>query len=452
MIRFLHCADIHLGYLQYNDKTRFNDFGRAFHAIVDKAAGNPTTFDPQIQGKVDFVILAGDLFQRRSIDALTLNQAMRALERLRQAGIPCIAVEGNHERAYYEESIGWMKFLALQDLLILLDAPFAAGKALLQPWDSRRRQGSFVDLPGGVRIHGLRYYGSSTAQAVQSYAEELAELPKAGVNYTIFVAHAGVEGQLEEKAGGLSHRQWAPLRPHVDYLALGHFHKPFQLDGWIYNPGSPENCSITETDWPARGYLVVEADPAQPRAGETPRHQVRQGINPRRACRLYSFKTDHVDTPEELMARLRPFLERKAIELRDAVAHGPYPEQLPPVVELVLSGVLPFDRGALQLAAVEALVEEVFTPLVVLVKNLTQPTAFAVAADENASRAFLERQVLEGLFARDARFADQRAQWAALAIDLKNLALAEAPATALVEELAAALAQMEEGRHADSEA
>ncbi len=449
MVRFLHCADIHLGYQQYNDKVRFNDFGRALHAIVDKAVGNETTFDSHIQGKVDFVILAGDLFQKRSIDALTLNQAIRALERLRSAGIPCIAVEGNHERAYYDDTIGWMKFLALQDLLILLDAPFAENRAQLQAWDSRRRQGSFIDLPGGVRVHGLRYYGSSTAPAVQAYAEALAELPKEGVNYTVFVAHAGVEGQLEEKAGGLSNRQWSPLRPHVDYLALGHFHKPFQLENWIYNPGSPENCSIAETDWPARGYLVVEVEPEQPAEGEQPRHAVVQGVNPRRACRLYSFKTDHVTTPEEFMVRLRAFLERRAVELRDAVAHGSYPEILPPVVELYLSGVLPFERSALSMAAVEALVAEIFAPQVALVKNLTQPAAFAVATDDTLSRAALERQVLAGLFARDSRFAAASEQWASLAINLKNLALADASATALVDELAAHLAQIEEQRHAD---
>ena len=83
----------------------------AFLAVVDAA----------IKEKVDFVILAGDLFEKRSIDALTLNQAMRGLERLRDANIPCIAVEGNHEHAYYGETLGWMRFLAVRDLMVLLD-------------------------------------------------------------------------------------------------------------------------------------------------------------------------------------------------------------------------------------------------------------------------------------------------------------------------------------------
>ena len=108
MTRFLHCADIHLGYTQYGKTERFNDFGRALFAVIDKATGRTVPFDPHIEGKVDFVILAGDLFHKRAIDALTLNQAVRALQRLRDAGIPCIAVEGNHERAYYDQTIGWM--------------------------------------------------------------------------------------------------------------------------------------------------------------------------------------------------------------------------------------------------------------------------------------------------------------------------------------------------------
>jgi DNA repair exonuclease SbcCD nuclease subunit len=272
-MRFLHCADIHLGYQQYNLKERFNDFGRAFYAVLDRA----------IEQRVDFVILAGDLFHKRSIDALSLNQAMHGLARLREAGIPCIAVEGNHERSYYEEAIGWMKFLALQELLILLDAEFTDHKVLLRAWDPRKRQGSYIDLPGGVRVHGMRYYGSGTVIAVQAYAEALAQLDAAPAAYNIFVAHAGVEGQLDEKAGGLSLRQWAPLRPHVDYVALGHFHKPFRIDNWIHNPGSPENCSISENEWPERGYLLVDLDPGatEPAARQ---HAV-QGRNCRRCFR-----------------------------------------------------------------------------------------------------------------------------------------------------------------------
>jgi DNA repair protein SbcD/Mre11 len=449
-IKFLHCADIHLGYLQYNAKDRFNDFSRALSAIVDKATGKETDFDQAIQGPVDFVILAGDLFQKRAIDALTLNQAMRALQRLRAAHIPCIAVEGNHERSYYEETIGWMKFLALQDLLILLDAEFVEGRPILQAWEMGRRQGSYIDLPGGVRVHGLRYYGSGTVAAVQAYAEALAALPKVEANYTIFVAHAGVEGQMDDKAGGLSPRQWAPLRPHVDYLALGHFHKPFRIDEWIYNPGSPENCSIAEAEWKQRGYLMVNVDMAAPR-DEPARHLVAQGNNPRRACRLYLFKTDRASSPDDLMRQLRAFLQRKATELADELATNGGQEFAPAVIELYLSGVLPFERASLDMTAVEMIVKECFTPapLVTMVKNLTQPAKFEVDVDNNLSRAQLEHSVLAGLFGRDIRYAARSEEWAALAVNLKQLALAEASPAAILDDLAAQVGQIEKGDHAD---
>jgi predicted phosphodiesterase len=440
--RFLHCADIHLGYQQYNDKERFNDFGRALFAIVDKALGKPTAFDPKIQGKVDFVILAGDLFQKRAIDALTLNQAIRALERLRNAGIPCIAVEGNHERAYHEDTIGWMKFLALQDLLILLDAEFVDGVPQLQPWDPKRRQGSYIDIVPGVRVHGLRYFGSGTALAVQAYGAALAELPVAGIDYNLFIAHGGVEGQLADKAGGLSTRQWSALRPTVDYLALGHFHLPFQIEEWIFNPGSPENCSIAEAEWRQRGYLMVDVDTDLPA-----KHTVVQGNNPRRAGRLYSFKTDQAASPAALMDSLRTFLHRKAAELRDDHAVRAGQELLPPVVELYLTGVLPFDRAALDLPAVEALVQEAFAPLMGMVKNLTQTADYLVAEDVTLTRSLLERRVLADLFARDVRYAEQNERWADTALALKQLALQGAAPTAIVEELAHQLAQIYTREH-----
>jgi len=177
--KFLHFSDCHLGYQQYGSKIRFTDFTRAFMSIVNTA----------ITEKVDFVVLAGDLFQKRSIDALTLNNAMRGLEKLAKARIPCIAVEGNHELAYYKEAIGWLRFLAERDLLVLLHPTFTDGKPDLEPYS--RRQGAFFDPLPGLRVFGLRYLGSSTSSAVESMAAALDAHPRDGVEYTIFLAHTG---------------------------------------------------------------------------------------------------------------------------------------------------------------------------------------------------------------------------------------------------------------------
>ena len=82
-----------------------------------------------------------------------------------------------------------------------------------------------------------------------------------------------------------------------------------------------------------------------------------------------------------------------------------------------------------------------------LVKNLTQPADYAVAADTTLSRALLEQQVLAELFGRDVRYAAHSSEWAQMAVNLKQLVLNGAPAEAVIEELAA---QMESIEHADS--
>ena len=429
--RFLHLADCHLGYRQYGHKERFNDFSKAFYAVMDVAVAE----------KVDFVVLAGDLFQKRSIDALTLSHAMRGLERLQRAGIPCLAVEGNHELAYFNESIGWMRFLAERDLIVLLDTTFAEGKPLLHPYT--RRNGAYIDVLPGLRVYGLRYYGSSTASALANIGAALDEADSSGVEYTIFMAHTGIEGVLAGEAGGLTHRELAPLRPYVDYLALGHVHKPFDFDGWIYNPGSPETCSMTEAAWPERGYYLVDVDTSSPSpaAGEGRsggRHAATLCANPRRDFVRLFFKVDHCATPDALYAGCREYIEREA---RDRATKPRNPPA--PVVELRLSGVLAFDRTGLELERYQELLVENFAPLLAFVKNATQPTEFAVAADAQLNRRELEQQIIADLLGRDARFAGQREGWTRLALSLKQMALTGAAPEAILDELSNAAPQEE---------
>lgn len=88
-MRFMHAADIHLGYQQYGVKERFDDFSQVFLHLVDQA----------VERQVSFVLLAGDLFEKRTVDPLAMRVAVEGLQSLRAAGIPVLAVEGNHERA-----------------------------------------------------------------------------------------------------------------------------------------------------------------------------------------------------------------------------------------------------------------------------------------------------------------------------------------------------------------
>jgi DNA repair exonuclease SbcCD nuclease subunit len=290
----------------------------------------------------------------------------------------------------------------------------------------------------------LRYTGAVTDKVVERYAAALAALPHEGIEYTIFLTHAGVEGVLPDQ-GGLSLRQWSVLRPHIDYLALGHIHKPYDFDGWIYNPGSLESCNITEAAWDGRGYYLVEVDTDRPRAAAEPKHRADLRPNARRTFHRLIVKTDLLTTPEALCDHCRQLFARKA---RDVGAQRARADQRP-VVEVQLHGVLPFERSALDLKEVEQLVSEAFTPLLVLVKNMTQPVDRVIEAVEGMSRADLERHVINHLLQQDGRFREHSERWSEVAISLKNLALGDHGPELLVDELANHIAAVE-GQESES--
>jgi DNA repair exonuclease SbcCD nuclease subunit len=394
-----------LGYQQYNRKERFNDFGRAFLHIVDQA----------ISERVAFVVFAGDLFHKRTVDPPTLIQAIEGLNRLKAAGIPVAAVEGNHERAHYRDVFSWAEFLADRGYLALLNpSSFKEGIPVLTEWDGEA--GAYLDLTpdgdstgGRVRVYGLKYYGASTGRVVEGLSKALADQDHDGIDYVILMMHAGLEGVLPQYSATLSHSQVAPLREYVDYLALGHIHKPFEREEWVYNPGSPETCGFDEAGWPDRGYYLVNVD-----TGQSPKHSARLIRNPRRPFVRLSLSVDSYSSPEALYAAAEELTKQEAA--RHAAGAQP-------VVELTLEGVLPFDRRELDGRRLESIVQAAFDPLLPRVTNRAVPTEFEVSGDESKSRADLEREVVHGLVERDARYRPLAADWTEVILNVKRLAL-----------------------------
>jgi DNA repair exonuclease SbcCD nuclease subunit len=86
---FVHAADLHLGYAQYNLETRREDFDKAFQELVDKT----------LELKPDFLIVAGDIFEQARPLNSTLESVIQNLRKLRDARIPVLAVDGSHDAA-----------------------------------------------------------------------------------------------------------------------------------------------------------------------------------------------------------------------------------------------------------------------------------------------------------------------------------------------------------------
>ena len=421
--QFIHLADVHLGYDQYGSKDRYNDFARAFMDILNDA----------IRRKVDVVLIAGDLFNKRAIDALTLTQAYESLQTLKAQGIPVVAIEGNHDRSYYRDGMSWLKFLARQKLLALLNPVVRDGEPVLAPWNADVLLGAYLDLPDAtgqqrVRIYGLPWFGASTARVAESFAAALsrarAEEAREGVEYRVLLMHTGVDGVVPQLHGLPTRAQLEPLHGLVDYLALGHVHKPYEIDGWIYNPGSTETCGADETQWEDRGYYHVEVDTQGVEANEQEasgqKHIAHHLINHRRPFVRFVFRVDGLGEPALLAQRFEEFCRHRAAEMSSS--------DQAPVVEMVLHGVLGFDAGSLDRPYLEETIRAHFRPLIGRLHNLTRDVDFdpddeGLDGRDRSTRSQLEQKIFEELLSRDDRYRPRAEDWAKTLAELKQLAL-----------------------------
>jgi exonuclease SbcD len=403
---FAHLADIHLGNTQYGLSDRFDDFGRAWDDAIRQI----------IARKVDFVVLAGDLFEKRSVEPLALIQAQDGLRRLRQAGIPVVAVEGNHDAALYRDGFSWMEYLDRQGELKLLD-PCQAGES---GYHYRPHQkgggGCYVDF-GGVRVVGQPYLGASAARAIEEMTARLRLDGTGEAQYVVYVAHAGLEGIVARAPGCLAEAELAPLRPRIDYVALGHIHQHFERDGWLFNPGSLETCRSDESEAPS-GFFIVEVDTDAPE-----KHRTTLLSNWRRLFVRLSFGLDGLSDMASVVSALGPYLGERAL---------PFAGGDEPVVDLKLTGRLGFDPATLDLEAVRTLVRATFDALHVEVRDLAQRPGSAAVEGEDETREEIEYRVLADAFAGNARYAAQSEGWARLTGTLKQMALSGSDPASLV--------------------
>ena len=417
---FIHLADTHLGYEQYGVRERFNDFSRAFWDIMDDA----------VKRDVDFVVIAGDLFNKRAIDAQTLIHAIEGLKKLKEKGIPVIAIEGNHDRSYYREGISWLQFLCHQEYLMLLAPVMRDGIPVLSHWNRERMLGSHVDLLNGrVRVYGLPWQGAATTRTMDGLTQALesarAEEEAAGIEYRVLLMHTGVDSVVPRIQGLPTMAQFQPLRQYVDYLALGHVHKPYEFDGWMYNPGSTETWGAEESAWEDRGYYFVEIDTSDPERIIDPKKQARfhhatHLVSKRRPFVRHEIRVDGLSEPNAVYEHLEQYCRREGPKYQK--------EMLSPVVHIHLVGTLAFDADLLDQKYMDEIVQTHFQPLFARIDNNTNDQDFMPDGGEIDGRDRsvwheLERYIFEDLVSRDNRYLPNKEQWSVVLADLKQMAL-----------------------------
>ena len=421
-IRFVHLADVHLGFRQYGLSERAADFVRAF----DDAVAYCLRVAP------DFVVIAGDLFDSKSIEPSTYAAADIALERLARARIPVVANEGNHERWFRRGERSWLWQLSRHGRLRLLrQFDPLTGRLRAQPWTSQRGFGAYTDI-GAARVFGVEYLGARLAAHIPEIAASLSTTPGVGQRAVVGLLHTGVDEAVHLGVGGVTLEDLAPIRAFTDYLALGHVHYAYHLperNPWIFNPGALEAHNIleglvgdpSEGEGRARGLYDVRLRPGRP---AEIKFEFRDDVVSRRPFRRMSVDAGKAEDFDELAADV------------EAAVAGPlelFSE--PPVVELRLTGRLRFERIHLDTERLAEIVHQSFQPLHVRVTLQLAGDRRRVAADRYGTdvRA-IEREILSQLIADSPR-ADEAEALTAAALDLKAAALEGQPPEALAQHL-----------------
>ncbi len=406
---FVHFGDVHLGTQQYDSPERLNDFGRAWLFACDYIA----------RERPDFAICAGDLFNRFTINPVTFDQALVGLQRIREAGVPIVDIQGNHDRARYGEARSWLHTLADQGLLTYLDVPTSVEGVSLRSVPAGGHLGSLVEW-SGCRILGLRYLGASTERVLEQLEPALTALPRDRL-FTILTLHAGLEGIVPNFIAELSTTALERLRGLVDYVALGHIHKHYAVGTLAYNGGSLETWAINEWGWP-RGLLHVEVDTDQ-----TPAVSYRLIDVPRRPFVLLRVNVSDYGEPRSLLQACWDRLQE--------ARQKNYAER--PVVFVTLAGELRFDLADLPTNKLEDACRELLDPLFCAVRPQLDTRDFAYEGggdeDQTVDRVVLERDVIQARLASDERYAGRAVELAKLAVDLKDRALRDVDGAGLLD-------------------
>lgn len=237
--KFLHAADLHLGapLESLGEAVDEATFTR-IKALVKKAFER--LIDVAIDEQVDFVVLAGDVYDNAEGDPGVQRRFLLGLRRLSEAGIKVFMAHGNHDPLTKDVKQG-----SLPEGVVV----FPAGKL-----------GShLVTMRNGVdvTVAGVSYRRKNeTDNLVPLFA---------GLNGRTIV------GVLHTNVGGNDsvHKNYAPSTPTelqaspVHYWALGHIHKrsvnPIESGWWAY-PGNLQGRSAKASECGPKGVLIVEVD------------------------------------------------------------------------------------------------------------------------------------------------------------------------------------------------
>jgi hypothetical protein len=226
MVKFAHIADVHLGGWKQQPLQDLN-----FKSFE-------TALEISIKEKVNFVLIAGDLFDTAYPPIEILKRTFLEFRKLKEAKIPCFIIAGSHDY-----SVSGKTFLD-----VLEKAGFCKNVADFEEKDNKIILNPTVYE--GVAIYG--YPGKRSGL-------EIPDLRRVKFNdapgmFKIFMLHTTID---KAKGNIPTDAIETDLLPKADYYAMGHLHIDYEKDGFVYaGPVFPNNFQELAELKKGRFYLV----------------------------------------------------------------------------------------------------------------------------------------------------------------------------------------------------
>jgi exonuclease SbcD len=236
-VRILHTADWHIG-KSLHGITRLDETRRVLERVAEIAR----------EERVDAILVAGDLLDRRLVDPASLGIALDALRALGDIA-PVVAVPGNHDDPELWGHLAPLlvarnitmvaRVLAPADAVRDIDTPAGRLHVACLPWIETARLGLAA---GAERGTARATYAADLAAVVDAYAGELTRRRTADGAPAVLLGHVMVDGSQTgagERELTMALTYCLPttsIPTNLDYIAFGHIHRPQPLPG-VNAPG-----------------------------------------------------------------------------------------------------------------------------------------------------------------------------------------------------------------------
>lgn len=232
MVKFAHMSDVHLGGWKQKplQDLNFQSFQKALGICITE--------------KVDFLLIAGDLFDTAYPPIDILKETFAEFKRLKEAGIPCFIISGSHDY-----SISGKTFLEVLE----------KGGFCKNVTDFEEKENEIVLNPTfheNVALYG--FPGKKSGLDVKDLRK--IKLGPAENKFRILMLHTTIDKVLEGRGNLPIEFVEADSLPESEYCALGHIHVRMKYKNFVYpGPVFPNNFAELE-DLRHGSFCIFDSD------------------------------------------------------------------------------------------------------------------------------------------------------------------------------------------------